>query len=115
MLLCPKCKSEYQNGLKVCSDCKCELIEKPEIVEEVTFNKVGLTIFSFIVGVLFILCSPMLSYKLTTIYFIPNGNGQYITEQFNWMLNAYHNSFLFVGGIICVPCILFWYKNYKSN
>jgi len=115
MLICPKCKSEYQNGFKICSECKCELIEIPETVEEETFNKIGLTRILLIIGVLLILCSPILSYKLTSTYFIPNGNGQYITEQFTWMLNAYHYSFLFVGGIICLPCILFWYKNYKSN
>jgi hypothetical protein len=27
MLICPKCKSEYQEGCKICSDCKCDLIE----------------------------------------------------------------------------------------
>jgi hypothetical protein len=27
MLICPHCKSEYQRGYKICSDCKCDLIE----------------------------------------------------------------------------------------
>ncbi len=27
MLICPKCKSEYQEGCIICSDCKCDLIE----------------------------------------------------------------------------------------
>lgn len=27
MLICPKCKSEYQPGYEICSDCKCDLIE----------------------------------------------------------------------------------------
>lgn len=115
MLICPKCKSEYQNGFKICSDCECELIEMPEIVEEGTSYKGGLTIIPFIMGVLLILCAPMLSFKFTSTYFIPNGNGQYIDEQFIWMLNAYHYSFLLVGGIICLPRILYWYKNFKSN
>jgi hypothetical protein len=27
MLICPQCKSEYQQGYKICNDCKCDLIE----------------------------------------------------------------------------------------
>ena len=30
MLICPKCKSEYREGYKICSDCKAELIEIPD-------------------------------------------------------------------------------------
>ena len=25
---CPKCKYEYREGIKVCADCGCELVEK---------------------------------------------------------------------------------------
>ena len=35
---CPKCKNEYREGIKVCADCGCELVEKlneaTEFVEE---------------------------------------------------------------------------------
>lgn len=35
---CPKCKNEYREGIKVCADCGCELVEKlneaAEYVEE---------------------------------------------------------------------------------
>ena len=31
MLICPNCKSEYQEGYAICNDCECELIEKPEV------------------------------------------------------------------------------------
>ncbi|MBZ9688509.1 hypothetical protein G9F72_019455 [Clostridium estertheticum] len=34
MLICPNCKSEYQEGYAICNDCECELIEKPEVDEE---------------------------------------------------------------------------------
>lgn len=34
MLICPNCKSEYQEGYVICNDCECELIEKPEVDEE---------------------------------------------------------------------------------
>ena len=34
MLVCPKCNAEYEDWCKICSDCQCELIEKPEANEE---------------------------------------------------------------------------------
>jgi hypothetical protein len=36
MLICPKCKCEYQEGYTVCSDCECELVEVPEFDDEDT-------------------------------------------------------------------------------
>lgn len=33
MLICPNCKSEYEDGNKICSDCKCELVKKSEANE----------------------------------------------------------------------------------
>lgn len=34
MLIWPKCKCEYQKGYTICNDCKCELIEVPEVDEK---------------------------------------------------------------------------------
>lgn len=34
MLICPKCKCEYQEGFRICKECECELIELPEVAEE---------------------------------------------------------------------------------
>lgn len=34
MLICPKCKCEYQEGYTICNECKCELIELPNVHEE---------------------------------------------------------------------------------
>ncbi|MFL0269364.1 hypothetical protein [Candidatus Clostridium radicumherbarum] len=34
MLICPKCKCEYQDGNTICNDCKCELIELAEATEK---------------------------------------------------------------------------------
>lgn len=32
MAICPNCKLEYENGIKICADCKCELLDKlPEL------------------------------------------------------------------------------------
>jgi predicted nucleic acid-binding Zn ribbon protein len=111
MLLCPKCKAEYEEGYTVCSDCGCELIEQPEVQEE----KEDLKIIQFIIGILIILGSTMFSYKLTSMYFTPHGNGEYITEHFIWMLKAYHFSFILAGLIICLPCIIYWCKGKKKE
>ncbi|MCB2299910.1 hypothetical protein [Clostridium tagluense] len=111
MLVCPICKSEYRDGYIVCSDCECELIEKPEVDEEDKPVKKGSKISQFIMGVLIIICSPVLSHKFTSMYFISNGVVQYNNEQFMWMLKAYQASFLLIAGIICLHCILYWYKN----
>lgn len=114
MLICPVCKSEYQEGYKICSDCKCELTEIPDAIENSKRIKVG-TIIQFLIGILIILCSPKISYQFTSGYFIPNGNGSYDPDQFIWMLNAYHYSLLLVGSIVCLPCIIYWIKNMNSK
>jgi hypothetical protein len=115
MLLCPKCKAEYQEGCTVCSDCGCELIEQPEVQKVIVQEKGELKIIQFIIGVLIILGSTMFSYKLTSMYFTSSGNGQYIMEEFIWMLKAYHYSFLLAGIIICLPCIIYWCKGKKKE
>ena len=38
MLICPKCRNEYRDGIAVCADCGCQLVSEREIV-----NKVPLT------------------------------------------------------------------------
>ncbi|MTI48107.1 hypothetical protein [Sporosalibacterium faouarense] len=34
MLVCPKCKNEYREGFKICSDCNVNLVEKEEVSEQ---------------------------------------------------------------------------------
>lgn len=115
MLLCPKCKTEYEERCTVCSDCGSKLIEQPEVHEELIKENKDFKIIQFIAGILLILCSHMLSYKLTLMYFATNGSGKYRMEDFLWMLKAYHYSFLVVGIIICLPCIIYWYKGNKKE
>ena len=125
MLICPKCKTEYREGYTVCSDCGCELIEQPKvenvIVKEKEDFKIDqfvieiLKIVLFIIGILIILGSTLFSYKLTSMYFTPHGNGEYIMEHFIWMLKAYHFSFLLTGSIICLTCVIGWCKGKKKE
>ncbi len=39
MLICPKCKTEYREGYKICSDCNEELIEIPNVPEKDNITK----------------------------------------------------------------------------
>lgn len=32
---CPKCKNEYREGIKVCADCGCELVDEEQISDQV--------------------------------------------------------------------------------
>ncbi|MBZ9689009.1 hypothetical protein G9F72_022185 [Clostridium estertheticum] len=114
MLICPKCEAEYEEGYTVCSDCGGQLIEKPEVSEEIIKEKLDLKVFQFIIGILIILFSTIISFKLTSMYFLPNGYGEFSMEQFLWMQNAYHYSFLIIGIVICLPCIICWCKSNKK-
>ena len=82
MLICPKCKTEYEEGYTICSDCESKLTQLPQINEDIAKEKMNVKIFSFILGVLIILCSTMISLKLTKIYFFSNGNGEFSMEEF---------------------------------
>jgi hypothetical protein len=60
MLICPKCKYEYEEGYRVCSDCGCDLVEVPEPdEEEMLVNKaskaIGLTEKLLIFGAVFVI------------------------------------------------------------
>lgn len=35
MLICPKCRNEYRDGITVCADCGCQLVTEKEIVDHV--------------------------------------------------------------------------------
>ncbi|QAA33133.1 hypothetical protein [Clostridium manihotivorum] len=114
MKQCPKCNSEYEEEYTICSDCNCELVEK-EVIEEPENNNGKISKgFLFILAIVLILFSPIISFKLTLIYFNLVDVQQYSAENFKWMLGAYHQSLLVVGIIICLHCILYFYKSHKS-
>lgn len=56
MLICSKCNSEYEEWCTICSDCQCELIERPEVKEEVVPVKVGTNLKKSTISVIMILC-----------------------------------------------------------
>lgn len=35
MLICPKCRNEYRDGIAVCADCGCNLVSEREIVNRI--------------------------------------------------------------------------------
>lgn len=55
MLICPKCNSEYREGSTICSDCQCELIEKPEVTEESISVKMGAKLKKTIISVIMVI------------------------------------------------------------
>lgn len=59
MLICPQCKSEYQQGYRICSDCNCNLIEVSDSKEN---NKNSITANSknIIIGIAILISSILL-------------------------------------------------------
>ena len=57
MLVCPKCKCEYEEGYKVCSDCNCKLVHVPEANDANVPTKkiIGLTGRTLILGAIFVI------------------------------------------------------------
>jgi hypothetical protein len=64
MLICPQCKSEYQESYKICSDCKCDLIE---ITDPKEYNKYSNTANSknIIIGIAILIASILLYIGVT--------------------------------------------------
>jgi len=58
MLICPKCKNEFQEGYKICSNCKCELIEIPDVVEKDTTTR-GVNMKKTLIGIALLISSTL--------------------------------------------------------
>jgi hypothetical protein len=61
MKQCPKCNSEYEDEYTICRDCNCELIEKEAIEEPENNNGKIIKGFLFILAIVLILFSPIIS------------------------------------------------------
>ena len=56
MLICPKCNSEYREGYTICSDCQCELIEKPKGKEDDIPVKMDTKLKKSIISIIMVMC-----------------------------------------------------------
>jgi len=114
MLKCPNCGCEYREGFTTCSDCKCDLIEVPDApkddVKNSTIMQTCFSVILFLLGLIFIFNSPIIAHKLSYRYFFPGGSGSCNPEDLIAMTQAYNYSLLLIGFLICLPCILYWYK-----
>lgn len=69
MLICPQCKSEYQKGYQICSDCKCGLIEISDPEEKThNINKTP-SIHNITIGITFLISSSLIFFgvSITTV------------------------------------------------
>ena len=110
MLICPKCKNEYQEGYKICSDCKEELIEIPDIPQKTTISKdvsmkrtlIGITLlisstFTYI-GIIF--CAAICGSQLIEM---PNFIGvieRVLIENYLLLIPCIISAIIFVLGVI---------------
>ena len=100
MLICPKCKNEYQEGCKSCSDCKCELIEIPDFAEKDTTTRVG-NMKKTVIGITFLISSTLAYVGIlisATIY------GSQLTE---WITDKGKvGTALTENALFSIPCII---------
>lgn len=64
MLICPQCKSEYQQGFKICSDCNCDLIEISDSKEN-NKNRITANSKNIIIGIAVLISSILLYIGVT--------------------------------------------------
>jgi hypothetical protein len=60
MLICPKCKCEYEEGYTVCNDCNCKLVHEPLAKDANLHVKklpkiIGLTGRTLVFGAIFVI------------------------------------------------------------
>jgi hypothetical protein len=110
MLICPKCKSEYQKGYTICNDCECELIEIPEVVEADMLVKkilktnqliVKLLVFGvvFVIGIIFLSSSIKLGDNEMSNIMKANG-GSMDTSKYLIYLEQSIMNYRIIGSIL---------------
>jgi hypothetical protein len=99
MLICPQCKSEYQQGYKICSDCKCELIEISDSKEN-NKNSKSTNSKNILIGVALLISSILLYIGIaipTVIY------ASQLTEWYSDKGKI--GTALTENGLLLLPCI----------
>ncbi len=117
MLICPKCKSEYQEGYHICSDCKCDLIEIPDPIKRETIKSANMK--KIIIGIVLLISSILIYIGISISAAIC---GAQLTE---WNGSRgkigtalMDNKILYIPGVIAVIMFIFGiyilYKEYKT-
>ncbi len=100
MLICPKCKTEYREGYKICSDCKEELIEIPNVPAKDTIKKDD-RITRTLIGISLLISSALVYIGISisaTIY------GSSLTE---WSTDKGKiGTALTENALLLIPCII---------
>lgn len=100
MLICPICKSEFQEGYKICSDCKCELIEIPDVVEKDSTMK-GVSLKKTLIWIALLISSTLAYIGISISSAIC---GSQLTE---WMTDKGKvGTALTENAILLIPCII---------
>lgn len=110
MLICPKCKTEYREGYKLCSDCKEELIEISDVPDKDTITKeVGLK--RTLIGIALLVTSVMayIGISISTIIYASQLTqwhtdkgriGTALTENALLFIPCFITAIMFVFGIV---------------
>ncbi len=100
MLICPKCKSQYQEGYKTCNDCNEALIEISEVVEKDTTTR-DYGIRKTLIGIALLISSTLAYVGISisaTIYGLYST--EWITDQGKIGTALTENALLFIPFII---------------
>ena len=100
MLICPECKSEYQEGYKICSDCKCELIERSD-AKEVYASSKNANHKGTVIGIVLLISSSLLYIGVsisTAIY------ASQLTEWYTYKGKI--GTALTESALLLIPCII---------
>ena len=100
MLICPKCKTEYRDGYKICYNCKEELIEIPDTPEKNATTK-EVSMKRTIIGIALLITSALAYVGIAISVAI---YGSQLTE---WMTDKGKvGTALTENAIFSIPCFV---------